>query len=663
MKHNKVKIEQGQLRAAFSPSTFNKEKRTIDVVFTTGSKVRRYDWWEGRFYYEELDVSEKSMRLERLRAGASVLNNHDANTLSDVLGVVEDARVEAGKGIATVRFSDREDIQGIVRDIENGIIRNISVGYVVHKYVERKEEKDEFPTYRATDWEPMEISFVAIPADAKSQVRNAEKNNFFEVTIENRGDDMPKTDENPEQKPVETPVETPVEASKTDENPAVEPEKTVENERKTVENSTNDAIEAAKQAELDRQKTIREAVREAKLDESIADKLCHDLKMSVDEARKEIFKTLERKTQDETKNLNVEVKDMDKKIEMRNEAVQALLNRAEPTKFKYEGREFRQESLTMIARHFLAQEGVADAYRMPKAELVRRALHTSSDFGSVLEDLVNKSLRAAYMGAPNTYAPFVDMKQVDDFKEISSVQLGNGGKLEKVNEHGEYKRTTLKDSAQKYKVEKYGLVLGRTYELMMNDDLDAFARIPMKLGQRAMEKENEIFWALIIANQVMAETGNGLFHASHNNLGTAGVIGLTTLSEGRKKMRLQKDLDGELISIAPSWLVVPAAQETLAEQFISQSILAETPSNTNPFYNKLKPIVEPRLDAASATAWYLMADKSQIAIGSMATLSGKSGPEMFVREGFDVDGMELKIRHEFGMAIVDYRGAFKNAGA
>jgi hypothetical protein len=230
-----------------------------------------------------------------------------------------------------------------------------------------------------------------------------------------------------------------------------------------------------------------------------------------------------------------------------------------------------------------------------------------------------------------------------------------------VNEHGEYKRTTVNEAAEKYKVEKYGLVIGRTWELIMNDDLDAFTRIPAQLGVRAREKENEIFWSLIIANQVMAETGNALFSAPHGNLaGAASAISIDSIGAGRAAMRLFKDLEGELMSVSPSYLVVPASLETKAEQFVAQ-IQPDQSGNVNPFAGRLRVLSEPRLDAASLTAWHLFADSSKLAMAEMALLDGR-GPEIFVREGFDVDGMEIKLRHVFGMKIVDFRGYYKNAG-
>lgn len=196
---------------------------------------------------------------------------------------------------------------------------------------------------------------------------------------------------------------------------------------------------------------------------------------------------------------------------------------------------------------------------------------------------------------------------------------------------------------------------------MMNDDLDAFSSIPQKLGVRAREKENQIFWDLFLSNPLMAETGNTLFHASHNNLGTAAAISVDSISAGRTAMRLQKDLDGQLASVKPAYIIVPASLETKAEQFLA-SVNANQNSQVNPFSGKLQIISEARLDASSLTAWYLAANAAMQSIAEMAYLDGAAGPEITTREGFDVDGMEVKIRHHFGMKFVDYRGLYKNAG-
>ena len=130
-------------------------------------------------------------------------------------------------------------------------------------------------------------------------------------------------------------------------------------------------------------------------------------------------------------------------------------------------------------------------------------------------------------------------------------------------------------SAEKYRLKKHGLILG-FFELMVNDDLDAFTRIPARLGVRAREKENEIFWGLILANGLMAD-GVAYFDNAHGNLtGTGAVISVDSLGVGRSKMRLQTDLEGELMNVSAKYLIVPAALETKAQQFVATITLTLT---------------------------------------------------------------------------------------
>ena len=112
--------------ATFTPSSYDAAKRTIGVVWSTGAPVARQDF-EGPFT-ERLDMTPDAVDLSQLR-GAPVLNSHDRFDVRSILGVVENPAVENGRGTATVRFSDRPEIAGIVRDIEQGIISRVSVGY------------------------------------------------------------------------------------------------------------------------------------------------------------------------------------------------------------------------------------------------------------------------------------------------------------------------------------------------------------------------------------------------------------------------------------------------------------------------------------------------------------------------------------------------------
>lgn len=152
--------------------SYDEAKRTVDMIWTTGATVRRYSWMDGP-YDEELMVTPKAVRLSRLNAGAPFLNSHDGFDLSGVIGSVVQgsARIEKGQGVATVILSKRDDVAGIVQDIRDGIIRNISVGYRVHQVEKTERDDGTIPLWKVVDWEPLELSAVPIPADPGAQLR------------------------------------------------------------------------------------------------------------------------------------------------------------------------------------------------------------------------------------------------------------------------------------------------------------------------------------------------------------------------------------------------------------------------------------------------------------------------------------------------------------
>ena len=74
-------------------------------------------------------------------------------------------------------------------------------------------------------------------------------------------------------------------------------------------------------------------------------------------------------------------------------------------------------------------------------------------------------------------------------------------------------------------------------------------------------------------------------------------------------------------------------------------------------------VVDPRLDAKSATAWYLAARPDIIDTIEYSYLDGFPGPVVEVENGWDIDATEIKCRLDFGCGVLDWRGLYKNAGA
>jgi hypothetical protein len=66
------------------------------------------------------------------------------------------AKVRAGKLTARAKFSRSENGERAFQDARDGILRSVSVGF------------------RIIDWEPHEVSAVAIPADRNAGFRDAQ---------------------------------------------------------------------------------------------------------------------------------------------------------------------------------------------------------------------------------------------------------------------------------------------------------------------------------------------------------------------------------------------------------------------------------------------------------------------------------------------------------
>ncbi len=367
-------------------------------------------------------------------------------------------------------------------------------------------------------------------------------------------------------------------------------------------------------------------------------------------------------------------------VHVRDGIENALLHRVRPKtgadekgfELSDKGRNYRGMTLLRIAEVYLNQIGVRTT-SLGKMKIAGYALgleqrapgmHTTSDFANLLADVANKTLRAAYAEAPQTWIPLARRTTLPDFKPVKRLQLGEAPALLEVGEHGEFTFGTIGEGKEQFQLVTYGRRFAITRKALVNDDTDAFARVPTLFGRSARNLESDTVWSQITANAAMGD-GVALFHATHGNLAGAGaVISVTTIGAGRAAMRVQKGIDAvTLLNITPKYLVTPAAIETTADQFVSTALLAQQTSNINPFAGRLQVIAEPRLDANSATAWYLAASPDQIDMVEYAYLEGEEGPMVESRVGWEVDGLEIKCREDFAAKVIDYRGLYKNPGA
>ncbi|MDQ7776128.1 prohead protease/major capsid protein fusion protein [Paracoccus aminovorans] len=593
-------------RATLAPATADPDARTVEVVWSTGAPVRRRDM--AGPYIERLSLAPEAVDLSRLE-GASVLDAHRQTAVRDVLGSVRSAAVDGKRGTALIQFSARPEVEPVWQDVLAGILRHVSVGYSVEDWAESIENGARVLT--AVNWTPHEISLVPTPADPGAHIRM--ETEMTDATTREAADMVPNT-------------ETRAEAN----------------------------------AE------IRSIARIAGLDQSWVDGQI-DANADPDTARRAAFEALAKRSAPtiRTEQVRVEMGESQDDPALRARQMgEALYARINPRHDLSEpARRYAYATPVDMAKELLTLRGEFTMALSP-ASLVTRALHTNSDFPIILGDTVGRVLRDAYQAAPSGIRRLGRQTTARDFRAVNKIMLGEAPLLEKLNEHGEIKAGTMAEAREAYKVETWARKIGITRQVLVNDDLGAFADLARRMGQAAAETEARILVTLLEAGSGNGPTmsdGKTLFHADHGNkAGTGAVISDATLSAARLALRTQKGIEDRTIRVTPRNLLVPPALETTAEKWLA-SIAPATAADVNPFSGSLSLVVEPRL--SSATRWYVTADPGEIDGLEFAYLSGAEGPQVESRSGWDVDGVEIRVILDFGAGFIDHRGWFMNAGA
>jgi hypothetical protein len=573
------------------------------------------------------------------------------------VGVVTEYRIENGNLIGKLKMSRTPEVASLLQDLEDGIVRSVSLGYRVYKYVDITTPTDEMRILRAVDWEPMEVSLVSIPFDPLAQVRNAPS--IYSAVIEtkklNEGEQMPKLNRSAEE--VEKPAAAAPEVNQ--EAPAVEAEKVAEEKPAEAPAEAEKAVqaespEAVRSAERERSSQIVEAVRKAGLELNFAEELITK-GTEIAEARSAIIDAVADRGAKPLSN-KTEIKVGEEKADvLKRGIVNAVMHKVDPkVALTEDGRSFRGMSLTQMGAECLELAGIKTR-GMTKMEIANKVLshdfhiragaHGTGDFASLLADVANKTLRKAYEESPQTFKPFVRAVTAPDFKNINRVQLGEFANLELVGEHGNLQYGTISDGKELFKILSYAKGLKLTKQAIVNDDMDGFGRSAMLMGRASARLESDLVYSILLANANMGD-GVALFYSTHKNLGTTGAISETTLKEMKMLGRKQTGLNGAILNLQYKHLIVSPELEVAAQKQIS-AIVPNQASGVNPFVGQFNLIVDARVSlgtgspasTGSATVWFGAADPAEIDTIEVATLEGQSGPMIVEDVDFDTQGV------------------------
>lgn len=353
--------------------------------------------------------------------------------------------------------------------------------------------------------------------------------------------------------------------------------------------------------------------------------------------------------------------------------------------------EIEQLTLVEIGRMWLGRLGVAEAMQLSREDVARlclnrfelaghiggRALaHTTSDFPGVFGSVIDKILEPAYEEEESSWEQWAMEELVPTFDQVRFIKVGNVAAPPRVLEGAEYEYATFGEKYEVGQAYKYGLLVALTWEMFINDRINAFTEQAFGFAQSSHALENDLLYALFTGNPTLNEDSTALFHSDHNNLNYgsgAAALDEDTLSDMRTGLRLQRGIapkagtNGRRLNLRPNVLLVPAALADAAERLVA-SVVKVGGTNAEPnlrFIRELQPVVESRLDDDSSTAHYLIAAKKRFApAANVLHLRGYARPTVErLNTGSSVDGQTWKLRHVAGVVIRDFRPFQKNAGA
>ena len=605
------------------------DSRTVELSFSSETPYGRW------FGDEILCHDEECINLERFNNGlGTVLFNHDRDA---VVGHIEKVWLEDNRGKALVRFDTDEQSETIFQKVQSGTLQGVSVGYAINRYEVLEDEDTKStngrfngPAYVVTDWEPLEISIVSVPADPTVGVgRSAEEiHTSIDTQEDNTRMDQEKNLEVQEVK--SAPVETGLTQA--------DLQKAMEQERKRTSEITA----------MFRDFDVEGA------DEAIV------LGKSVEEAREMVMDQLR----------------------ARNKGVSVTMGEAESDKFRAAAQdavlmaagipvadaapgaqELRGYSMVEMARESLRRESGSTVNFGDNMELARAAINSTSTFPAIMSNLANKSVMVGFNEAETTYQIWAGKGSNRDFKEAARVALSEAGTLELVPEGGQFKQDSFGEASARTKVATYGKLFSLTRQAIINDDLGLFSKIATKYGSAAKRLVNKMVYAQLTGN-VKMQDNVALFDSKHGNVaGTGEALSVKAIAKAITAMRRQKGITGEAtLNITPKYLVVPPELEVTAYQIVNSTAAVDGVNSgvVNPYKGRF--IVVADAELTDPDAWYLVADATQHDTIEVTYLNGVETPRLETRQGFDVDGIEYKVAFDCGVSALDFRGLYKNAG-
>lgn len=640
----KIPREQRQMLPRQREATINSvnaEERKVTLSFASEEPCP--DFWGDP---EILRCNDQAADISRFAAGVMpVLFNHNRDA---VIGRPTRIWFENTKAYAEIQFDDDEESTRIWNKVQSGSLRGVSVGYRVSewRFIEKNQVSEDGitgPAWIGERWAVYEISIVSVPADATVGVGRSLFDDESLLTILNNHNGGINMEEkkNPEEQ--QRNVEVPATGITASANPPAAPTVNAEEERAAAVKA-----ERERQAQINglcRQFGIEDQQRDAWLNSDVDIATVNRSVLEILSARQAAQPTAGKPQfgESEEEKLRAAYRDG------------IMLRNSIPVDKPADGAEkMRHMSVRDIVLDMFIRSGERDVMRLAPEELFKRAMTTSS-LPTLLADVTQATLARGYEDALPTYQNWAYIGNLRDFRPQYRVTVGMDADPIKIPENGEFTEAQLKESKKFVRLDTYGRSYNYTRQAFIDDDQDVLTTIPYQLAQKfAMAINREAYKAL---------TGGS--YSANVNLGTAGAISTTTLSEAMNLLRKQKgELSKSYLRIMPRYLVVPVAQEAVAAQLLRSTADPEANNSgvVNIYRGALTLISDPELDENSVDAWYLLGNKVMGEGVEVDFLNGNRTPILESQVSFKTLGWNYRMYLDYGVKLLSTTGIVKNAG-
>lgn len=341
-------------------------------------------------------------------------------------------------------------------------------------------------------------------------------------------------------------------------------------------------------------------------------------------------------------------------------------------------RELIGMSLRDLAIECLANEGQTGLSRRSNDELFdmlsRQFYNPTAAFPAILDNAINKAYVEGHKTVAVTFDQWTKKGTLKDFKTHDNNYLaGPAGEFLEVPEGGELKHDVFKDEKRPTrKLKTYGRQFTLTRQAFINDDIDLITRVPAKYAASARKTINKQVYEILVKNPAIYD-GTVLFSQAHENLVKTGT-GITKASMQAMIMALQGQLDefGEACIIRPATIIVPSGMSfDIYTLFNSPTI--NTEGNTqavNPLYryaNQIQVVEDPTINVlcggyGNVMPWWLLGSKDDTDFIEVDYLNGNEIPTIRRMETPGTLGFVWDIYLDWGISVMDWRGAIKNPG-